>query len=85
MIRNLTHSISMLALTPEIGELAIQMQSQLFAHGLGRGVGVMDLLHAATAVAHDVRLVHYDADFEQLATCWPELDQSWVVPRGSAD
>jgi len=74
-----------LALAAEIGTVAMEMQSALFARGIGRAVGVMDLLHAATAVAYDAVLVHYDADFETLAGVDPRLRQAWIVPRGSVD
>ncbi|WP_298866185.1 PIN domain-containing protein [Microbacterium sp.] len=74
----------------EVAEIAIDLQSRLFAAGLGRAVGVSDLQIAATAIRHTrgdrlVSVVHYDADFEQLAGIAPELHQQWIVPRGSVD
>lgn len=72
---------------PAVLEVAerLELQASLFAVGMGRAVGVVDLLHAAAAIAHDAVLVHYDADFELLAEVDDRLRQEWVVPRGSID
>ena len=72
-----------LPLSADVGAVALEMQTVLFGQGIGRAVGVMDLLHAATAVVHDAVLVHYDADFEALAGVDARLQQEWIVPRGS--
>ena len=79
----------MLAPAPEVADIAIAMQTALFAAGMGRAVGVSDLQIAATAL-HHARLsgrpavvVHYDADFEHLSRVVPELTTRWIVPRGS--
>lgn len=79
----LTHDFELLPVTPACGDLAMAMQSELFARGTGRAVGVLDLLHAATAVVHDAVVVHYDHDFELVAEVDSRLRQRWVVPRGS--
>jgi predicted nucleic acid-binding protein len=47
-----------------------------------RSVGIPDLLIAAVADLHRIPVVHYDADFEQVAAV-TEQDVQWVVPRGS--
>lgn len=72
----------------EVAEIALELQTRLFAAGIGRSVGVSDLQIAATAIRHTddaqlVEVVHYDGDFEQLARVAPELRHSWIVPRGS--
>ena len=41
-----------------------------------------DLLIATLASAHDVTLIHYDADFEIAAEALP-LRHQWVLRRGS--
>lgn len=81
----LCRELLLLPLTPDVGASAIALQSALFAAGLGRAVGVADLLQAAVAIAHDAVLVHYDADFELIGEVEPRLRQQWVVPRGSVD
>jgi predicted nucleic acid-binding protein len=74
-----------LPLTPEIGVLALELQSSLLAAGLGRAVGIVDLLHAATAIVHEAVVIHYDNDFETLAGVEGRLRQAWIVPPGSVD
>ncbi len=71
-------------------ELALVLQGRLFDAGIGRSAGVSDLQIAATAIRHTddrrrVTVVHYDADFEQVALVEPSFSHRWIVPRGSVD
>lgn len=73
-----------------IANIAIQIQRRLFQAGMGRSVGVSDLQIAATAISHSsdqqrVTVVHYDSDFEHIATVMQEFHHQWIVPRGSAN
>lgn len=65
-------------------QVARRLQERLAEHGMLRAAGVIDLTIAATAIQHDLQLVHYDADFEHIAAV-SELNHRWVVARGSAD
>jgi len=72
----------------EVAALALELQSRLFAAGMGRAVGVSDLQIVATAIRHTtdvqrVTVVHYDTDFERVARVAPEFRHRWIVPRGS--
>jgi predicted nucleic acid-binding protein len=72
----------------EVARTAIALQHKLFAGGIGRSVGVSDLQIAATALrytttARTVVVVHYDADFENIAAVEPAFTHRWIVPRGS--
>lgn len=49
-----------------------------------RGRKVPDLLIAAAAEARNLRLLHYDADFDRIAAVTGQACE-WVVPAGSAD
>ena len=49
-----------------------------------RGRKVPDLLAAAAAEAHDLSVLHYDADFDRISAVTGQLVQ-WVVPAGSVD
>ncbi len=71
------------ALAPEVGVLALELQGSLASAGRLRAVGPIDLLVAATAVHHDLTVLHYDGDFELLAGADERVAQRWVVPRGS--
>jgi predicted nucleic acid-binding protein len=49
-----------------------------------RGRKIPDLLVAAAAEARDLVVLHYDADFDRIASVTGQRCQ-WVVPAGSVD
>lgn len=49
-----------------------------------RGRKVPDLLIAAAAETRDLTVLHYDADFDRIATVTGQRAE-WVVPAGSVD
>ncbi len=61
---------------------ALQVQQLLVGAGTHRGVGIPDLLIAATAEAHGLTVLHYDHDFELIADV-TQQPVAWVAPRGS--
>ena len=63
-------------------QAALGAQRQLASTGRHRAVGMADLLIATLADAHDVTLIHYDADFEIAAEILPFRHQ-WVLERGT--
>ena len=63
----------------------LALQQQVFAAGLFRAVGAVDVLIAAFALANDATVFHYDRDFELIAGVRPDFRQTWIVPRGSVD
>ncbi|MCV7090794.1 PIN domain-containing protein [Mycobacterium interjectum] len=63
-------------------QTALGAQRALARAGLHRSLGVADLLTATIAAAHQIIVVHYDADFETAATVL-EFKHRWVLPRGS--
>jgi predicted nucleic acid-binding protein len=63
-------------------QAALGAQRDLARQGRHRAVGVSDLLTAAIAGAHNLTVVHYDADFETAATVL-EFEHRWVAPRGT--
>ncbi len=62
---------------------ARQVQRRLVADGL-RGRKVPDLLIAAVAEATSLTVLHYDADFDHIATVTGQPTQ-WIVGHGSVD
>jgi predicted nucleic acid-binding protein len=58
------------------------VQSVLAKQSRLRSVGIADLLVAAVADLHRITVLHYDGDYEHVATL-TEQDVRWVVPRGS--
>ena len=64
-------------------ERARQVQRELATRGL-KGRKVPDLLIAAVAEGASLTVLHYDADFEHIATVTGQPTQ-WIVERGSID
>jgi len=62
-------------------QTALGAQRSLASTGRHRAVGMADLLTATLAAAHQLTVVHYDADFDTAATVLT-FQHRWVVPRG---
>jgi predicted nucleic acid-binding protein len=61
---------------------ALDVQQELWANGLVRAVPLPDLLIAAVAERHRVTVLHYDGDYDHIATITGQRTE-WVVPKGS--
>lgn len=61
---------------------ARDVQAELARTGRTRAVGIPDLLLAATAERHRVRVLHYDRDFDVIAGITGQPTE-WIVPPGS--
>lgn len=71
-----------LPMSEAIAERAREVQIRMAARGHHRAAGAMDLLTAAVAEHHGAVLLHYDADFEHIATTTGQ-PHAWVAPRGT--
>ena len=83
-VRKERRSLPWLAMPDEVWDRATEVQGLLAARGQHRAASIPDLLIAATAERHSVTVLHYDADFDLIATVTGQPTE-WVVPRGSAD
>jgi predicted nucleic acid-binding protein len=63
-------------------QTALEAQRALAGTGRHRAVGMADLLTATLAAAHQLTVIHYDADFETAAMVLP-FQHQWVLARGS--
>ena len=63
---------------------ALEVQSLLVERGQHRSLSLVDGLVAAVAETRQLTVLHYDADFELVATLTGQAHQ-WVVPSGTAD
>ncbi len=63
---------------------AREVQMALVERGQHRSAGVADLLIAATAEIEGLTVLHYDADFDVIASVTGQSVE-WVVPRGTVD
>lgn len=73
-----------LAITEEIGQRARAVQTLMAHRGLHRAAGPVDLLIAAVAEHYRATILHYDRDFELIASVTGQQHQ-WIAPRGSID
>jgi hypothetical protein len=68
-------------ITPEVTALAIGLQHALARRGQHR-LPIPDLLISAAAKVAGLTVLHYDADFDRLASVGGARSE-WVVPQGS--
>lgn len=80
----LLESFTPVLVTPRAERRAIQLQRALVKVGTHRGVSPADLLLAAVAEVERLTVLHYDADFDLIASVTGQATE-WVVPRGSVD
>lgn len=73
-----------LPISEAIADRARDVQIRMAARGHHREAGVIDLLTAAVAEHHGAVVLHYDADFEHIASTTGQ-PHAWIVPRGSID
>ena len=62
----------------------LYVQAALAVRSGHRAISLVDALVAAVAEAHDLTVLHYDADFELIADVTGQPHE-WIVPRGTAD
>lgn len=82
--RQLRDGFERLAMPDEVWQRALEVQSALAQRSGHRGAALPDLLIAATAERHRVVVLHYDHEYELIASVTGQQVQ-WIVPRGSAD
>lgn len=69
-------------ITETIVDRALAVQALLANSSQHRAVPLPDLLIAACAESAGLTVLHYDADFDRIATLTGQPTQ-WVLPRGS--
>jgi len=69
-------------IAPRAEQRAREVQAGLVRRGQHRAASIPDLLLAAAAEVEQLSVLHYDADFELIATIAGQPTE-WVVPRGS--
>ncbi|WP_146250417.1 PIN domain-containing protein [Curtobacterium sp. MCSS17_016] len=60
------------------------IQSALWHGGKLRAAGAMDTVVAAYGLENDATVLHYDTDYEHIASVLPDFKHEWIVPRGTA-
>jgi predicted nucleic acid-binding protein len=76
-----------LALSAGIVEAALEAQAELAQHAAGfQRLSHQDYLVAAIAAANELGVLHYDADFDRLATHSSlDFESVWLAPAGALD
>jgi predicted nucleic acid-binding protein len=65
-----------------IMERALEVQAQLAIGSQHRSVSLPDLMVAACAEHHHLTVLHYDSDFDRIASITNQPTR-WIVPRGT--
>jgi predicted nucleic acid-binding protein len=74
-------SLDAAPMTPEVLAKAIDLQHELARRGQHR-VPIPDLIISASALLSGLVVLHYDADFERIASAGG-APHEWVVPQGA--
>lgn len=80
--KRLVESFESLATPDEVWDRARDVQAAFARRGAHRGVSLPDLLVAATAERHGVTVLHYDRDYELIASVTGQPVR-WVVEPGA--
>ncbi|MEW2117058.1 PIN domain nuclease [Streptomyces sp. NPDC005474] len=83
-IRDEMRGFDWLPTPDEAWDRALAVQTRLIAAGNWKALSVADLVIAATAERNGVTVLHYDGDYDMIASVTGQPTQ-WVVPAGSAD
>jgi predicted nucleic acid-binding protein len=83
-IRDELQGFDWLPTPDEAWDAAIAVQARLVEEGNWRALGLADLIIAATAQRHGATVLHYDGDFDMIASVTGQPMQ-WVAPAGTAD
>lgn len=82
--QQLRDGFEQLAMPDEIWQRALEVQAALARTSAHRGAALPDLVIAATAERHRVTVLHYDHEYDLIASVTGQAVR-WVVPRGTAD
>ncbi len=75
-------ALELVAIEQPVLDRAVDVQAALARRGEHRGASLPDLVIAAAAERAGVTILHYDADYELIASITGQPIE-WVVPRGS--
>ncbi|GHI87649.1 PIN domain-containing protein [Streptomyces xanthophaeus] len=78
------HAFDYLTCDDDTFARALETQRHALNAGFHRALSLPDLLIAATAELHRLTVLHYDGDFDMIASITGQPTQ-WVAPPGSAD
>ncbi|MEU9786636.1 PIN domain nuclease [Streptomyces phaeochromogenes] len=83
-IRDEIRGFDWLPTPDEVWDRAVEVQTLLIDKGNWRALSVADFVIAATAERHGATVLHYDGDYDMIATVTGQ-PTAWVAPPGTAD
>ncbi|TKA02899.1 PIN domain nuclease [Actinacidiphila oryziradicis] len=83
-IRDEMRGFDWLPTPDEAWDRALDVQTRLIAAGNWKALSVSDLVIAATAERSGATVLHYDGDYDMIASVTGQ-PMRWVVPAGTAD
>jgi predicted nucleic acid-binding protein len=83
-IRLLLFGFELLPTPDDVWDRALTVQREALARGIHRSLSMADLLIAATAERHRATVLHYDGDYDTIASITGQPTR-WIVPPGTAD
>lgn len=83
-IRFLLRGFTFLHCGDEVFDRVLEVQGIALERGFHRALSMADLLIAATAERHRATVLHYDGDFDMIASITGQPTE-WVVRPGTAD
>ncbi|WP_405730142.1 PIN domain nuclease [Streptomyces sp. NBC_01537] len=83
-IRDEMRGFEWLPTPDEAWDRALDVQTRLIAAGNWKALSVSDLVIAATAERNGVTVLHYDGDYDMIASVTGQ-PMRWVVAAGTAD
>lgn len=83
-IRDEIRGFDWLPTPDEVWDRAVEVQTLLIGKGNWRALSVADLVIAATAERHGATVLHYDGDYDMIATVTGQ-PTAWVALPGTAD
>jgi predicted nucleic acid-binding protein len=83
-IRDEMRGFDWLPTPDEAWDRALEVQTRLITAGNWRALSVSDLVIAATAERSGATVLHYDGDYDMIASVTGQPTR-WVVPAGTAD
>ncbi|MEU6522489.1 PIN domain nuclease [Streptomyces sp. NPDC046924] len=83
-IRDEMRGFDWLSTPDEAWDRAIEVQALLIQEGNWKALSVSDLIIAATAERHGAVVLHYDGDFDMIASVTGQ-PTAWAAPAGTAD
>ncbi|MEU8525074.1 MULTISPECIES: PIN domain nuclease [Streptomyces] len=83
-IRLLLYGFDLLPVPDEVWDRTLEVQREALSRGVHRSLSMADLLIAATAERHGATVLHYDDDYDAIASITGQATR-WVVGPGTAD